>query len=381
MSDAKVQDRTDPSGMFSKAGRTAAEMYNILLNGPDILENKRKFHKVNSVSLKVYDDPTIDIVSKRIQNELLKNIPNLLDDEKPKSDSQYTKDNFQKRKKIQLQPFTLTTSREKREIAFGIKKVSSSGAIYKPKYSVVEKKEVQNIDFNKIIPRDNGLRSNGEKVIDTQSTLHEPHLSIDKLSPKVKGVVELDKQLYRVDPITLAFKNKSIVEERFTPVEWPKNYSGSVKTMSVDLQKMPSRKEIFPIPETINCSTYEPNYDYSKKRINQYDRLMGINSGRKFDSPKPYYTNEQTYDFDEYVKKNKSKVFPHVKSPKFDMMAPRDKDPESKLPSYLQSFSRISNTSIIQTPHRGGSNFDLKSYISGSSLENSLFIGTRSVKS
>ncbi len=69
------------------------------------------------------------------------------------------------------------------------------------------------------------------------------------------------------------------------------------------------RKDIVGESETIAVPPYSPNFDYVKKRINHYDKLMSLASIRKPVERQPYYTNETIYDFDKYVRGNTSLVF------------------------------------------------------------------------
>ena len=44
-----LHDKLNPTGMFSKAGRTTVERYNILLDAPSILHDQHKLFKVSTL--------------------------------------------------------------------------------------------------------------------------------------------------------------------------------------------------------------------------------------------------------------------------------------------------------------------------------------------
>jgi len=78
---------------------------------------------------------------------------------------------------------------------------------------------------------------------------------------------------------------------------------------SVNIAKYASRKPLYIEPETQFCLPYSPNYDAVKQRLDKYVSLMSKASPRKDIEKKPYYTNESIYEFDEYVKNNKSAIY------------------------------------------------------------------------
>jgi len=278
----------------------------------------------------------------------------------PKKKEPSSQNQYKKRNDL-VEPFKVQVSRDQRDNVLTMKKSYSNGAIYKPKYYMVEKKTILDFDLKKLVSRDQSLDKSYLKGPSALQSPRENELPpiIDKPSIKVKGAIPLEKQTNRLDPLVEAKRKKMSSRDKFSIEEWPRNYSMNIKLPVVDIGKISPRREFYNTSD-VGGSVYEPKYEFVKKRFNQFDKLMGKVAGRKPLSKKAYYTFEEVYDYDKYVGNNKSGVYQNVAAPAFDKMLPRDRNPDSKLPSYLQGNS--SNLSLETSNINNVNNSHNRSY-------------------
>jgi len=114
---------------------------------------------------------------------------------------------------------------------------------------------------------------------------------------------------------------------------------------------------------TAHCPSYTPNYEYVKKSLGNVGAEHSKVIGRKNNIKEPYYTFETFYDYDGYVKKNSSNIFPKVIYPLFDKMPPRERHPESKYPAYLQSMSSKLSEQDLHKKNEDLNHSQIKSFI------------------
>jgi len=138
------------------------------------------------------------------------------------------------------------------------------------------------IDLKKNISRENGIENNvlrGSSLVSSPRDFELPPI-VSSFSNKVKGVIPLEKQTLRPDPLIEAKRKKITSRDRFSIDAWPANFSANTKLQSINIGKTSPRKEIHNV-DTVSGSLYQPNFEYVKKRFNQFDTLMGKVTGRK----------------------------------------------------------------------------------------------------
>jgi hypothetical protein len=82
---------------------------------------------------------------------------------------------------------------------------------------------------------------------------------------------------------------------------------------------------------------YKPNYEVGKKRINSGVLSMETITARKPPGKPSLTPNEALYDYDRFKESNKSMLLRKVRLVNFEKNLPRELDPESGLPSFLQT--------------------------------------------
>jgi hypothetical protein len=104
--------------------------------------------------------------------------------------------------------------------------------------------------------------------------------------------------------------------------------------------KVPSRDNIF--GRDADHPDYYPNFEAVKKRINSGVLSMETMEARKGMEYKSSTANEAFYDYDHYKDINKSQRFRRTRLVNLDKNLPKELDPESGLPSFLQTRRPIS---------------------------------------
>jgi len=156
---------------------------------------------------------------------------------------------------------------------------------------------------------------------------------------KVKGIIPLDLQVSRPDVYEQIKKKKICLTDALPNPTLPSTLGNVPRLPRIKFSRSMPRKDIVTETAGANCPQYNPNHEFIKKSLGQVGAKFDRVTGRRELARNPYYTNETVYDYDEYVKKNKSHVYAKVNHPSFDKMMPRERYPESKYPAYLQTLN------------------------------------------
>ncbi|KAL4504067.1 hypothetical protein ABPG72_022697 [Tetrahymena utriculariae] len=325
---AYVTDVHDPSGlgMFSKAGRFTSEKYIIFQRKDEILYNKKRVLKVSSY-------PSLGFENK--VNEF---------DKKKQDDSKKDEDDKDKNKKEGNQPFDKQLSRERLNQIKGIKNPPKPVGYYHPRYTVLEKSpslvwnilEVYKKQYQKPI-------SKRPEVTYEELTQSIP----EKLPQKVQGLIEYGRSLGRGD--TLMNQKGNPHENRFETIHLSQTWSNMKRVPSFNMRKTIGREDNKIYENKEFAPDYHPNYEFGKKGLGTSGPLF-----HKIPSRKPFHKaalthNENFYDFDNY--KTKSVIFRNTTCPDFKRQLPRERDPNSPLPSFMQKFVN-SRTQLVSLSHK-----------------------------
>lgn len=317
--------------MYSKAGRASTEMFTALQNSGDFLEPKVKLARSpKTLHMSKKDDKLADLVAKRFgQNGLLKDLAGVIEVETPahKDEHSNKSPNKSKSEMKKLEPFSYILPRDVREKALSPKKVSSSAAYYQPKYDWVEKRNLNVVDYSKSTTRrlfDGLLAAEEVKSATTNINTERPAIP-DKPSSKIKGPISFDRQAGRPDILDEILKKRAGHSDSLSSPGLPSILSSVPRLPAIKFSKFLPRQDLHIETSTEHCPTYSPNYEFVKKSLGRVGAELSKVSGRRGVEKSSYYTNEAVYDYDEYVTKNKSHIFPKVKCPSFDKMAPRDR--------------------------------------------------------
>lgn len=305
---AFVFDHTDPSslGMFSKAGRFTSEKHIIFQSKDEILNGQRKFLKVTALP-----HIKMDFAGKD-QNHSLHE-----EDNKPKAVSP------KKAKTPHAAPFSLQMSREDFYQSKRVKHPPPPCAFYHPKYDYVDK-----------TPRTIAYWSK-EKSKSEVFPSAKPFFSVEeasrplpkKLSKKLVGPLPLKLQTPRSN------KNHGCDphENRFTVVEPPKVWSNTPRITTIDMKKSRGRDNQF--FKTLEFAPdYEPNFEVGKKKIGSPGPKFEFNSPRKDVVHYSYCSSDNFFTPD----KSEKLVTKRTREVVIDRYIPRDSDPSSPLPSFMQ---------------------------------------------
>lgn len=108
-----------------------------------------------------------------------------------------------------------------------------------------------------------------------------------------------------------------------------------------NMAKKPTRKGIF--DKDADHPDYSPNFEVVKKRINAGVLSMETMEARKGMEFKSQTANEAFYDYDHYKDINKSQNLRKTRIVNLEKNLPKELDPESGLPSFLQTTRPISS--------------------------------------
>jgi len=317
--------------MYSKAGRASTEMFTALQQGNDLFEHKAKLARSpKTFQMSKKDDKLADLVAKRFgQNGLLKDLAGMLEVETPaqkaeQANHSHTKSVAQLKKS---EPFSYILPRDVREKNLSPKKVSSNAAYYQPKYDWVEKRNLNVVDYSKSSSKrlfDGLLAAEEVKSATINSDLERPAIP-DKPHTHIKGPISFDRQNGRPDILDEILKKKSCTTDALASPGLPSILSSVPRLPNLKFAKLLPRPDLLLETAAEHCPTYSPNYEFVKKSLGRVGAELSKVSGRKGVEKSSYYTNEAVYDYDGYVSKNQSNIFPRVKVPTFDKMPPRER--------------------------------------------------------
>jgi len=342
--------------MYSKAGKAANEFFTILQHTQEILDPKtRRFKSTFNSHGANTGDKLADMSAKKFgQNAIMKDLAGILDvddltvraDSTSKSPTKYAKE------AKKTQPFSMTVSRDDREKVLSYKVVSSNAAYCEPKYERVEKKAPNMVDYSKTSSKrlfDEIISSSVDNSPTHQLDPDSPAI-YDKPRGKVKGAIPLGLQVSRPDVLEEAQKHKICITDTLSSPDMPSVLSSAQRLPRIKFSRNLPRKDITIETAASGCPIYDANHEFVKKSLGHVGAQLDKVTGRKDPIKSSYYTSGTVYDYDEYVGKNKSNVYPKVNHPTFEKMPLKEKDPQSKIPAYLQSLhSRLGEPVVAKT--------------------------------
>lgn len=123
--------------------------------------------------------------------------------------------------------------------------------------------------------------------------------------------------------------------KQFTYLDIPKTSSRFRPIETFFMKKKQPRGPLFGNIDPDN-SDYKPNYEYGKKRINSGVLFFEPITKRKPPGTPSITRNEALYDYNMYKSTNASQLLKRVRMVNFDKNIPKEIDPESGLPSFMQ---------------------------------------------
>lgn len=305
---AFVFDYTDPSnlGMFSKAGRFTSEKYIIFQKKDEIINNQRKFLKVTTLPQLKMDFEGKDL-NKSFQEEV----------EKPKMRSST-------KSEIQFPPFAKQLSRDEFYQTKKIKNPPPPFGFYNPKYNYVDKTSQTLFNWN--------MEKSKPQFRSTMTDFNHEEASRpipDKVTKRLIGPIDFKLQAPRAGILS---QGNSPHEERFNVKETPKNWSKIPRIITVDMNKSRGRDTQLLYKSLEFAPDYTPNFECNKR---------GLGSpGPKFDlrSPRSDMTYVSSCSSENFFNPTKSEklVTKRTRDVVIGRYHPRDSDPSSPLPSFMQ---------------------------------------------
>ncbi|EGR28162.1 hypothetical protein IMG5_182090 [Ichthyophthirius multifiliis] len=170
----------------------------------------------------------------------------------------------------------------------------------------------------------------------------------DKLLKKTTGFIELAKQQsrqinkniykqqqkqYRGNGLFNAKNNPH--EKRFSIFQESQYFSKLKKIPTFNIKTSLGREDNKIYQNKQFAPDYYPNYEYGKKTLGSCGPAFNkIPSRKKLEKQQITY-NENFFDYDNY--KMKSSIFKNPTCPDFKKILPRERDPNSPLPSFMQN--------------------------------------------
>ena len=111
------------------------------------------------------------------------------------------------------------------------------------------------------------------------------------------------------------------------------------------MNKAPSRKGFY--DEKEDLPDYKPNYECVQRRVDYLIPRYELMTGRKPFAKKLATNNEDLYDYDQYTKSQTSHVYPKSFYTDLNKMLPKELNPESGLPSFLQKTRPVTAASKL----------------------------------
>lgn len=321
-----VLDPYDPTGMFSKAGRSSVEMYQMILQRDRILYNKPR---ENPPKRPIFNEGVV--FSKNPQS--LQEKPNVQQNSLEKVLPQI---------KAKIEPFS---KMKPREILNRIEKEDRRFGMYNPKYNLIfeksifyESNEEKEANISKIQElRKNKNRQNEEKKRKALSCHLEKSqirknsneiIEFDPFKSKIKGPVPLKFQLGRD---YFSKNSKEVHEKRFESFELPEVFSKTQKVKRIYLDGVGRSRNNF---KKDNCAMgleYKPKYNLVWPKTAMKIPDFSKNIARKSLSNSINYSLNLSYEDESLNSKRKI-----IKTPNFSKMLPRDRSLEES-PSFKQN--------------------------------------------
>lgn len=309
---AFVLDANDPSnlGMFSKAGRFTSEKYIIFQKKDEILNNQRKFLKVTSLPhLKMEFDGKDP--NRPMHDE---------EEEKPKATPS-------SKNRPKVEPFSVQVSREDFYETKKVKHPPPPCGFYNPRFDHVEKPNPTLFKYNKEKAK--------PQFFSTMTDFSEEEANRrlpDKLKVKIVGPTPLHQQKGRDEQQMRPMSANNPHESRFTYFEFPKNCGRSKKPLTVDMSKQKGRDFKFLYKNDDYSPDYQPNFEFGKKQLGSPGPKFEKMSPRKPLAFVSASINEDFFDTGRF----ETLKYRRPKTAVFNNYAPRDSDPSSPLPSFMQ---------------------------------------------
>jgi len=230
--------------------------------------------------------------------------------------------------------------------------------------------------FDDIVPKE--VRS-----ASLNSSLSLPAIPF-KPSYRVRGPIALDLQAARPDIIENQRKKKVCLTDSMASAELPGILSSVPHLPRIKFSRNLPRRSMSIETAAINCPMYTPNHEFVKRSLGKVGAELSKVEGRKNVEKVPYYTYETVYDYEEYVTNNKSHIYPRVKAPMFEKMAPREREKNNGTPKVLTSYvntmnSRLNGSQSNSQLPRGYDKSDMRSLFGQASVESSMMSGNRSI--
>jgi len=306
---AFVLDPNDPTnlGMFSKAGRFTSEKYIIFQKKDEIINNQRKFLKVTSLPHLKMDFEGKDHL-KALHEE---------DEEKARIQPN-------SKGKPKFEPFSQQLSREEFYQTKKVKHPAPPCGFYNPKFNRVEKPVVTLFNYKQEKTKDQ-FRSTM-----TDFDVEEASRPLPKKTPKkVVGPTAFGVQTNRRSALNSAGNPH---ESRFNFFEVPTNLGKNKRPQTVQMNKTLGRDLKFLFKSMEYSPDYEPNFEFGRKGLGSPGPRFEKVTARKSMGFKSPSINQNFFD----PKTNEELKFSRTTVTLFDKTAPRDSNPGSPLPCFMQ---------------------------------------------
>lgn len=160
----------------------------------------------------------------------------------------------------------------------------------------------------------------------------------------IKGYVFFSKQKKRQPMVTRELFDHE--GKQFQYLETPTVSSKHRRPQHVfDIKNSIGRKDIFQV--TDDDPDYTPNYETRKRRINLGITRFDSSTGKDFSSKRSTTRNEALYNYDRYRLTNKSQLIHRIPIVDMERNLPRELDPESGLPFFMQTKRNIQSSKVL----------------------------------
>jgi len=160
----------------------------------------------------------------------------------------------------------------------------------------------------------------------------------------IVGHVKFDRRPYR-RPLV----DREIFDEegkQFNYLDTPSVSSKYRPIRVASMKKALPRKSIFDTCD--DDPDYEPNYEIRKRKVNLGIMRFDSSTGKDTSSKRSTTANEGLYKYNEYTSSNKSMIFKRTQIVNFDLNLPREFDPNSGLPSFMQTKRAVQSLSTTK---------------------------------
>jgi len=333
---ALVFDPNDPTnlGMFSKAGRYTNEKHIIFHKKEEILNNQRKFLKVTSLP--------------HLKMEFEVKDPNKLLHEEEDEGRPHTA--YSTKSKPEFEPFSKQMSRDRFYDSKKVRHPPPPCGFYNPKFKYTEKQPSTLFKYGKEKARPKFMKT------ETNFNIEEASQPIpDKIPKRVGGPIPMHLQSNRT---TIMSPKDNPHESRFFFFEIPSASTKSKRPTTVDLTKSLGRDHKPMYKEAPYSPDYTPNFEYGRKGLGSCGPKFNKVSARKAVEYKSPSINQSFFD----TSKSETFKYRRPNTASFNYYSPRDTDPTSPLPSFMQKSvsSRMAVGSFGQKALETNNYFDAK---------------------